>query len=791
MRSHLLRLYPDALAILREMGEWMAMGFYEAIDLPWPRPFGMAYRRLYENMEIRPSDTDLLAPAEPFTVLPHRMRRKGEESWRWDCQEHHATGFLIDFMHSPGLHVNPELIPERKEAFPRYATFIDDLVADIGPHLAAFGGYTHSNPDIRRVVHEGFDAMERELDAEISLLASRGDKADAGERALLASLKDYTIGVRAFHARTAALLRAAAAEAEAASGRRAAELAMVAEAFAATFVQPARTFLQGMLAVRFAWLLDGCVSIGRVDQALGALYEADLRSGAISQELASRLVDELFCDMERFNGWNMQIGGYVAWASRPCQTIHENGTPLSPRQNEGETPTPHGTPAPRDGCNDLTREIILACRRNKIRRPNVAFRITSQTPPELVRLAWEVIRDGSGGRPALYNDDLYVRTLQGLAGDLGLSDEDACEIGFGGCTETMIAGMSNVGSLEGDINYAKALELALHDGFDPLAGVQAGPHTGRLADMPDFDAFLAAVKRQIQYATDQYVTHTRVALAERFHRGDPKLYRTFFTRDCVKRHKSFEAGGARYNWALTNAAGTANLIDGVAAVRKCVFDDRSISPSDLLAALRADYVGHEDIHRRLSASPKFGNDDPYVDDVGRDLLTFAWRELYRNETPRGGRFMAACVMFILFGYHGEKVGALPEGRRARTPVGDSIGPRPGCDARGPTAMMKSVTKLPLTLAIGTPVLNLRLQRQFLETPTGIDACVTLLGTYFAMGGLQLQINVVSKDQMLAARKDPDSYRDLIVRTGGYSEYFTKLGKDLQDNIIARTEHGSL
>jgi len=756
MYSHLLRLHPDAVDILRQMGEPMASGFYEAIALPWPRPFGMAFRRLYELMEIRVSDTGLLAPAEPFTIAPGRMRQQGEDSWRWDSGElHHATGFLVDFMHSCGLHINHEMIAERKTTFPQHASFIDDLVEDLGCHLPTFGGYTHANPDIRRVVNEGFDAMERELDAEIAAVAAAGDQASADERELLAALKDYTRGVRAFHARTVEALRRAAEEA---GGERQAELSMVAGAFASAFVQPSRTFLQGILAVRFAWLLDGCDSIGRVDQALGGLYEADLRSGAITVDLARRLIDELFHDMERFNGWNMQIGGY----------------------------TPEGG----DGCNGLTRELLLACRRNKVRRPNVAFRITSRTPPELVRLALEVLSDGSAGRPALYNDDLYVRTLQSLREELRLSDEDAREIGFGGCTETMIAGMSNVGSLEGDLNYAKALELALHDGFDPLAGYQAGPHTGRLADMVDFDAFLTAVKRQIQWATDHFIVNSRAGLHARFRQGDPKLFRTFFTRDCVVRRKSFEAGGARYNWALVNAAGAANLIDGVAAVRRCVFDDCSVPPEEFLAALRADFVGHEATRRRLSAAPKHGNDDPYVDDVARDLLTFAWRELTRHETPRGGRYLGACIMFMLFGMHGAGVGALPDGRRAREPVGDSIGPLPGCDTRGPTAMMKSVVNLPLPLAIGTPVLNIRLQRSMIQTPAGLDACMGLLRTYFDMGGLQLQINVVSREQLQAALDEPDKHRDLIIRMGGYSEYFTKLSRELQDNVIARTEHGA-
>ena len=243
--------------------------------------------------------------------------------------------------------------------------------------------------------------------------------------------------------------------------------------------------------------------------------------------------------------------------------------------------------------------------------------------------------------------------------------------------------MSNVGSLEGDLNLAKALELALHDGCDPLTGRQDGPHTGRLVDFTDFNAFTQAVQRQIQYMTDAFVSENVRHLRRRFVEGDPKLHRTFFTRDCVKRRKSFEAGGARYNWSIVNYAGIANLIDSLAALRKCVFEERSVSPADLLAALADDFVGWEDVQKKLKAAPKFGNDDPYVDGIGLAILKFAWEELISHGHPRGGRYLPGCLMFTTYGYFGSLVGALPDGRNARTVLADSSGPVQGCDRHGP------------------------------------------------------------------------------------------------------------
>ena len=399
--------------------------------------------------------------------------------------------------------------------------------------------------------------------------------------------------------------------------------------------------------------------------------------------------------------------------------------------------------------------------------------------------ALKVLAHGSG-RPVMYNDDLYVQTLHGM--DLGLTLEDAREIGFGGCTETMIAGLSNVGSLEGEINVAKALELAIHDGLDPVAAVQAGPHTGTFERFTDFAGFQDAVKRQIQYMTDSFVSRSNDALRRRFHHGDPKLYRTFFTRDCVRKRKSFEAGGARYNWSVVSYQGVANLIDSLAAVRRCVFEERSIGAAELVAALRADFDGFEVLRQKLAAAPKFGNDLDEVDAPGREIMAFAWRELYSHQAPRGGRYLPSCILFATYAGAGQTVGALPDGRKAGTVLTDSIGPAQGRDTRGPTAMLNSVAKLPLSLAAGTPVLNIRFQKPILESRRGLQAVAALIRSFFAKGGMQIQISVVSKEEMIEAQREPEKHSDLIVRIGGYSEYFTRLNRALQDSVIARTEH---
>ena len=729
-----------SLELLTEIGEWAAAGFYEGAGLPWPRCYGLAYRRLYESMPVRVLPNRRLLPCEPF----HDAHTQDSHSvWT-------ATALICDFDHNRGLRVNTAVAEDKKLAFPQHARIIDTLVEDLSPRLPHFGGYTHNNPDMRRVVAAGVLAMERELEEQLAAAVTDGDDGNPAEVHLLLTLRDYVAGIKAYHARVADAIAAAVRRAD---GGHTDRLADVSSSFRHAFLNPARTFLEGILAVNFTWMLDGCDSIGRFDQVLGPLYEQDIASGALDVQFARSLLDELWQNFERLNAWNMQLGGY--------------------------------TPGGGDGCNAFTRECIAACGRNHVRRPNVALRITGSTPEDVLHQALTVLADGSG-RPALYNDDLYVKTLLDM--DLGLTPEDAREVGFGGCTETMIAGLSNCGSLEGYLNLAKAVELALRDGFDPVSREQAGPHTGKLSSFVSYDAFEDAVRRQVQYMTDAFVARSVADLRRRFSDGDPKPYRTFFTRDCVKNRRSFEAGGARYNWSVVSYHGIANAIDSLSAVRRCVFKERSVGARELLVALDSDFAEHEEVRARLQQSPRFGNDDDAVDRPGAEFVRFAWETLCAHETPRGGRYLPSCILFATYGQAGKQVGALPDGRRAFEPLTDSIGPAQGRDTLGPTAMLKSVVKLPLSLGIGTPVLNIRFQRRVLTGAAGLAAVSGLIRSFFAQGGMQIQLSVLDKEDMLAAQRAPEAHADLIVRIGGYSEYFTRLDRALQDTVIARTEH---
>lgn len=720
------------LGFLKEIDEWGAVGFYEAEGLPHPRRYGMAVRRLYEHMRVRVRTDCYLTPCE--VVYCGMDAEDGR---------HHNLAFILNPFHSTGMEVSRRIAEKKKKQFPQYADMIDESVADMSNY---FGRrlYTHSNPDAARILSEGFDAVKRELDASLDAAVAEGDA--EGENLLLA-LKDAAAGIDAYFGRTAEALNAAASE-------YGGDWVTIADEFAHCFYRPARSFVGGLLALNFLWKLDGCDSIGSPDRLLGDLFERDLASGRLTLEFARTLLDQLFRNFERMNAWNMQLGG---------------------RRADGK-----------DGCNRLTEELLLCQARNRLIRPNLALRINRDTPERVVELAMESIATGNG-KPALYNDDLYIELL--MKNFPSLTYADAVCYGFGGCTETMICGLSAVDSLAGNINLAKALELALFDGFDLVTGEQRGPHTGRFEDFSGYDAFVEAVKTQIRFLTDGFVDFA-CRECERYKTwGDPKIMRSLFTRDCISNRRSFEAGGARYNWSVVSYDGTTVLIDSLTAIRTLVFEQKRVAAADLVFALRRDFKGDDDLLGALKRAGKFGNDVPADDEEGARILRFAWEELSARRTPRGnGRFVPSIIEFETYDGAGLHVAATPDGRNALAPLNDSVGAMAGCDANGPTALINSVLRLPLELAFGTPVLNLRFHGALFDTAENRKKIFALIGSYFDRGGLQIQISVLDRDKLLDAQRDPDKYRDLIVRIGGYSAYFVKLTKALQDTVIARTEH---
>jgi formate C-acetyltransferase len=338
------------------------------------------------------------------------------------------------------------------------------------------------------------------------------------------------------------------------------------------------------------------------------------------------------------------------------------------------------------------------------------------------------------------------------------------------------------------MTLARALVMAMHDGYDPQREEQVGPHTGDFTKMETFEEFLAGVEGQVDFLVETYVTTYCENFERHLRRGDPHAGRTFLTRDCVRNHEAFAWGGARYNWHYVNTLGTTTLIDGVAAVKHCVYDENVLGREELVEALLNDFEGRESLRSHLGDAPKFGNDIGWVDRLGSRLIERAWSGLQSHTGPLGGPFLPSSIPWGLYVFKGKQVAATPDGRRAGKPLNASVGAFHGRDTRGPTALIRSVTRLPLYRALGSPVMNIRVQRHILEDSPGRKKFAAIIRGYMELGGMQIQISVLDAEELRAAQKEPESYRDLMVRIGGYSEYFTALDESFQNTIIARTEH---
>jgi formate C-acetyltransferase len=264
--------------------------------------------------------------------------------------------------------------------------------------------------------------------------------------------------------------------------------------------------------------------------------------------------------------------------------------------------------------------------------------------------------------------------------------------------------------------------------------------------------------------------------------------RSLLIDDCVDRGVDYNAGGARYNWSVVNVMGLANVVDSLAAVREVVYEKQEATAEELLTVLAADFAEQEPFRKRLERCPRFGNGDPRADDLAVEVSEWVFREFLRTAPWRGGRFVPACLMFTTYAYFGEPVGATPDGRHAGQPIADSAGAMQGRDRNGPTALIRSVTRIPHHLAPGTLVVNARFSQSFFRDGESRAKLKDLIRSYFRLGGMQIQINVVDQALLRDAIAHPERHEDLIIRVGGYSEYFNVLSDALKQSILERTEH---
>jgi formate C-acetyltransferase len=257
--------------------------------------------------------------------------------------------------------------------------------------------------------------------------------------------------------------------------------------------------------------------------------------------------------------------------------------------------------------------------------------------------------------------------------------------------------------------------------------------------------------------------------------------------DCIKKGIDYHKGGARYNPTYIMGVGMGSAADALAAIKYHIYDKKTFGMNELLSALKADFEGFEQMQNvLLNHTPKYGNDDEYADSISKNIFEIYYKHLNGQPNTKGGKYRVNLLPTTVHIYFGSVVGALPSGRKANMPLSDGISPEKGSDIKGPTAVFKSASVIDHSRTGGT-LLNMKFTPQVLKSESDIEKLVHMIRTYFKLGGHHVQFNVISAETLREAQKNPQENRDLIVRVAGYSDYFVDIGRDLQDEIIARTE----
>ncbi len=503
---------------------------------------------------------------------------------------------------------------------------------------------------------------------------------------------------------------------------------------------------------------------GHLDQHLRPFYEKGLADGTLDRERAKELLEALWI---KFN--NHPAPPKVGVTAKESGTYND-----FTNINFGGL-TADGS----DGVSDLSYLLLEVVDEIRLLQPQANLQVSSKTPDRFLKEAAKVIRKGYG-YPSLFNADTVIAEQIRA----GKTIEDAREGGTSGCIETGTFGKESY-ILTGYLNVPKILEIALHDGTDPASGKQIGPKTGDARGFQSFEDVYEAFRKQLEYFVDVKVEVNQY-IESMYARYAPAPFLSVVIQDCIENARDYNDGGARYNTTYIQCCGIGTTTDSLSAIRTHVFDGARVDMARLIKALEADFQDDEPLRQTLlNRTPKYGNDDDVADTLMQRIYASLFDTIDGRPNTKGGEYHLDMLSTTCHVYFGTRVGATPDGRHASLPISDGTSPAHGADRHGPTAVCKSLGKMDQVKSGGT-LLNQRFLPQVLEGDTGIDRLTDLVRTYFRLGGHHIQFNVVGTETLRDAQAHPDQYRDLLVRVAGYSDYFVDIGKDLQEEIIART-----
>ncbi|HSR32789.1 MAG TPA: trans-4-hydroxy-L-proline dehydratase [Anaerolineae bacterium] len=507
---------------------------------------------------------------------------------------------------------------------------------------------------------------------------------------------------------------------------------------------------------------------GKLDQHLYPFYEKGLAEGTLTHNQAEELLQ---CFWIKFNNQPAppKVGVTAAESSTYTDFAQINTGGL---RQDGS-----------DAVNDVTYLILDVIEEMRLLQPSSSVQVSKKNPDRFVKRAARIIRTGFG-QPSVFNSDLIVHELVRM----GKSVIDARTGGSSGCVEVGAFGKENY-NLTGYFNMPKVLELTLHSGFDPRTGKQVGLDTADPSQFETFDQLFDTYRTQLNHLVDIKVRGNSV-IERLYATYMPAPFLSLLIDDCITCGRDYHDGGARYNTTYIQGVGLGTMADAMTAIKFHIFDRRDIAMTDLLVALRNNFKGHERTRQMLlHRTPRYGNDEDYADEVMQAVFEAYFQAIDGRPNTKGGTYHINLLPTTCHVYFGSVVGATPDGREAGVPLSEGISPVQGADRHGPTAVLKSAAKMDHARTGGT-LLNQKFTPQLLMDEAALDNVVQLIRTYFKLDGHHIQFNVVSADTLRAAQRNPEQFRDLIVRVAGYSDYFCDLGTALQDEIITRTEHQS-
>jgi pyruvate formate-lyase/glycerol dehydratase family glycyl radical enzyme len=505
---------------------------------------------------------------------------------------------------------------------------------------------------------------------------------------------------------------------------------------------------------------------GRLDQHLLPFYRRDLANGLLTEADAKELLQSFWI---KFNNQPAppKIGVTALESNTYTDFCLIN---LGGLTEEGS-----------DAVNEMTYLLLDVIEEMRLLQPSSMIQVSAKNPDDFILRALKIIKTGFG-QPSVFNTDAIIQEMLRQ----GKSLEDARRGGASGCVETGAFGVESY-TLTGYFNLAKLIELTLHEGLDPKTGKQIGPQSGDPLAFQNFEEFMLAYRKQLLHmARIKIEGNTRIEKINAQYMPVP--FMSLFTDDCIANAKDYNEGGARYNSSYIQGVGTGSTTDSLAALKFHVFDHQTITMDHFIKILGKDFEGAEDFRfRLLNETPKYGNDEDYADDILKELFEYFFEAIDGQPTFKGGHFRINLLPTTSHVYFGSVIGALPDGRKAGKPLSEGISPVQGADRKGPTAVLKSASKIDHIRTGGT-LLNQKFLPSFFDHERNYPKLVALIRSYFKMNGHHIQFNVVDAQTLREAQRHPEEYRDLIVRVAGYSDYFNDLGEDLQNEIIARTEH---